>query len=273
MFYRDMQDQIEQFRLSGAWPKTYYSYSNIDFGTVKGLTVSYDLRRTGNARVRFSYTLQFADGTGSDANAAATIIRSDQPNLRTTNPLNYDRRHQFNAELDYRWGIGKDYNGPVVNRKKKGKSPVQIFSNLGANLTVTGGSGTPYTRSSQVIQYGNMGPILGSINGSRLPWQFLLNLKIDKEFELTLGGKKKKPASLDVYLEIRNLLNTMNVVGVYPATGSPKDDGYLSAAEYQSQINQQVSPAAYRDLYTVYINKPYNYSSPRQTSLGLMFNF
>ena len=70
MFYRDMQDQIEQFRLSGAWPATYYSYTNIDFGTVKGLTVSYDLRGTGNARVRFSYTLQFADGTGSNADDA-----------------------------------------------------------------------------------------------------------------------------------------------------------------------------------------------------------
>ena len=272
-FYRDMQDQIQQFRLSGAWPKTYYSYTNIDFGTVKGLTVSYDLRRTGNARVRFSYTLQFADGTGSDADAAATIIRTNQPNLRTTNPLNFDRRHQFNAEFDYRWGIGKDYNGPVIARKKKNKPPVQFLSNFGANLTLTGGSGTPYTRSSQVIQYGGMGPILGSINGSRLPWQFLLNLKVDKEFELTMGSKKKKPASLDVYLEVLNLLNTMNVVGVYPATGSPKDDGYLSAPEYQSQINQQVSPAAYRDLYTVYINKPFNYSTPRQTRLGLMFNF
>jgi hypothetical protein len=118
-----------------------------------------------------------------------------------------------------------------------------------------------------------MGPILGSINGSRLPWQFLLNLKVDKEFELTLGSKKKKPASLDVYIEVLNLLNTMNVVGVYPATGSPKDDGFLSAPEYQSQIANQISPAAYRDLYSTYMNRPFNYSSPRQTRLGVMFNF
>ena len=87
--------------------------------------------------------------------------------------------------------VGKDYNGPVIARKKKNKPPVQFLSNFGANLTLTGGSGTPYTRSSQVIQYGGMGPILGSINGSRLPWQFLLNLKIDKEFELTMGKRRK----------------------------------------------------------------------------------
>ncbi len=273
VFYREMRDQIQQFRLSGAFPKTYYSYTNIDFGTVKGLTVTYDLRRTNNARLRFNYTLQFADGTGSDANAASSIVRSDQPNLRTMNPLNFDRRHAFNISLDYRFGSGKDYNGPVIRREKKSKEPVQFLSNLGANLTLTGGSGTPYTRSSQVLSLGQMGPILGSINGARLPWQFLLNLRIDKDFNFALNKNKKKQATINVYVEILNLLNTQNVVSVYPATGSAKDDGYISAPEYQSQINQQVDSQAYRDLYSIYIDNPSNYSTPRQTRLGLMFNF
>jgi outer membrane receptor protein involved in Fe transport len=273
VFYREMRDQIQQYRLSGAYPKTYYSYTNIDFGTVKGLTVTYDLRRTGNARLRFNYTLQFAEGTGSDANAASTLIRSDQPNLRTMNPLNFDRRHAFNVSLDWRWASGKDYNGPVINRDKKKKPPLQILSNLGANLTLTGGSGTPYTKSSRVLPKGAMGPITGSINGSRLPWQFLLNLRIDKDFDFALTKNKKKMATLNVYLEILNLLNTANVTTVYPATGSPSDDGYLSAPEYQTQIDQQLDPTAYRDLYSIYINNPGNYSTPRQTRLGLMFNF
>jgi outer membrane receptor protein involved in Fe transport len=273
VFYREMRDQIQQYRLTGAYPKTYYSYTNIDFGTVKGLTVTYDLRRTGNARIRFNYTLQFADGTGSDANTSQGIIRSDQPNLRTMNPLNFDRRHAFNISVDYRFASGKEYNGPVINRKKSGKAPVQLLSNLGANLTVTGGSGTPYTTSSKVEQYGGMGPIKGSVNGSRLPWQFLMNLRIDKDFNFVMGKKKSKPATINVYLEVLNLLNTQNVLGVYPATGSPTDDGYLTAPEYQNQINQQVSPESYKDLYSIWINNPYNYSTPRQTRLGLMFNF
>ncbi|MEI6883620.1 MAG: TonB-dependent receptor [Bacteroidota bacterium] len=270
-FYREMRDQIQQYRLSGAYPKTYYSYNNIDFGTVKGLTLTYDLRRTGNARIRFNYTLQFATGTGSDNDAAGGIIRSDQPNLRTLNPLSYDRRHQFNISIDYRWGSGKDYNGPVINRKKKGKPPVQFLSNFGGNLTLTGGSGTPYTKSSRILPFGVMGPIQGSINGARLPWQFLLNLRIDKEFDFALN--KKKTGSLDVYLEINNLLNTKNVTYVYPATGSPNDDGFLTAPEWQTVINQQVDPQAYRDMYTIQMQSPYNYSSPRTIRLGLMFNF
>ncbi len=272
VFYREMRDEIQQYRLTGAYPRTYYSYTNIDFGTVKGLTLTYDLRRTNNARVRFNYTLQFADGTGSDANAAAAIVRSEQPNLRTLNPLSFDRRHQFNISIDYRWGVGKEYNGPVIRRKKSGKAPVQLLSNFGANFTITGGSGTPYTKSSKIMPYGAMGPIKGSINGARLPWQFVINMRIDKDFLFNMG-KKKKGGSLNVYLDILNLLNTKNVTGVYPATGSASDDGYLSAPEYQNQINQQVSSQSYRDLYSVWIDNPYNYSSPRQIRLGLMFNF
>ena len=273
VFYREMRDQIQQYRLTGAYPRTYYSRTNIDFGTVKGLTLTYDLRRTSNARIRFSYTLQFADGTGSDADAASGIIRSDQPNLRTLNPMSFDRRHDFKVSFDYRWGSGKDYNGPVINREKSGKSPIQILSNLGANLTLTGGSGYPYTASSKIMPYGAMGPIKGSINGSRLPWQFLLNLRIDKDFNFYLAKGKKKPATINIYLDVLNLLNTMNVTGVYPATGSPIDDGYLTAPEYQNQISQQVSQESYRDIYSIWVNNPYNYATPRQTRLGLMFNF
>ena len=271
VFYREMRDQIQQYRLSGAYPKTYYSYTNIDFGTVKGLTVTYDLRRSGNARLRFNYTLQFADGTGSDPDAASTIIRSDQPNLRTLNPLNFDRRHQFNISFDYRWGGGKDYNGPVINRKKSGKAPVQILSNLGANLTLTGGSGTPYTQTSKILPYGAMGPIKGSINGARLPWQFLISARFDKDFNFALN--KKKDGTINVYIEFSNLLNTQNVTAVYPGTGSASDDGFLSAPEWQNAISQQVDTQSFRDLYSVNMNNPYRYSSPRTIRLGLMFNF
>ena len=88
-----------------------------------------------------------------------------------------------------------------------------------------------------------------------------------------MGKKKSKPATINVYFEILNLLNTQNVLGVYPATGSPTDDGYLTAPEYQNQISQQASPESYRDYYSIWVNNPYNYATPRQTRLGLMFNF
>ena len=56
---------IQVKNLPGAYPATYLTMQNVDFGTVKGLTVKYDLRRTNNISLIANYTLQFADGTGS----------------------------------------------------------------------------------------------------------------------------------------------------------------------------------------------------------------
>jgi hypothetical protein len=42
---------------------------------------------------RASYTLQFANGTGSNPETARALIQSGQPNLRNLIPLDFDRRH------------------------------------------------------------------------------------------------------------------------------------------------------------------------------------
>ncbi|MDA3944169.1 MAG: carboxypeptidase-like regulatory domain-containing protein [Bacteroidetes bacterium] len=276
-FYREMRDMIQIFRFNGAYPKDYTSFNNLDFGTVKGMTVEYDLRRTNNARLRASYTLQFANATGASTTTAAALVAAGLPNLRSTIAMPWDRRHQFNVLFDYRYGKGKEYNGPVIRREKKDKAPVQILNNTGFSLTVTGGSGTPYTASRNVISpiSGGSQLLRGTYFGSRLPWQFRLDLRVDKDIDLNLGSKdgEKRMAYLNVYLQVLNLLDTKNVLGVYSATGNPDDDGYLSAPEWQRQINNQTDPIAFRELYSVYVNAPGNYSSPRQIRVGVLFNF
>ncbi len=56
--------------------------------------------------------------------------------------MNYDQRHRIVFNVDYRYGQGEAYNGPMI-----GKS--QIFANTGFNLITNLGSGTPFT--SQVF--------------------------------------------------------------------------------------------------------------------------
>lgn len=277
-FYREMRNMIQIYRFNGAYPKDYTSFNNLDFGTVKGLTVEYDLRRTNNARIRAGYTLQFANATGASTTTAAALVAAGLPNLRSTIAMPWDRRHQFNLLLDYRYGAGREYNGPRINREKKDKAPLNILENAGFTLTVLGGSGTPYTASrninSPLSAISNL--LKGTYYGSRLPWQFRLDLRVDKDFDLNLykkEGEDAKKAYLNVYLQVLNLLDTKNVLGVYPATGNPDDDGYLSAPEWQRQINNQTDPIAFRELYEVYVNNPGNYSSPRQIRVGVMFNF
>ncbi len=273
-FYREMRDMIQIYRFTGAYPKDYTSYNNIDFGTVKGMTIQYDMRRTNNARISAYYTLQFANGTGSSTTTAAALVASGLPNLRTTFPLAWDRRHSFNVFFDYRFGRGVDYNGPSIKREKKGKAPLQVLNNTGLSMTLTGGSGTPYTRSRNIYSQLSGGTRLlqGTYYGSRLPWQFRMDIRVDKDIELKMG-KGERPGNLNVYVSINNVLNTKNVLNVYPATGNPDDDGYLAAPEWQREINEQLDPQSFRDLYAIFVDRPWYYSSPRTIRLGVIFNF
>ena len=139
-FYRELRDMIQIRNVQEAWPRTYRTYDNIDFGTVKGLSLTYDLRRTGNIWMRANYTLQFADGTGSDPNTSLALINSGQSNLRVINSLNFDQRHRIQITTDFRYGAGKDYNGPMLFGKP-------ILQRTGVNLVTIFGSGTPgYSR-------------------------------------------------------------------------------------------------------------------------------
>ncbi len=277
-FYREFRDMIQVVAVNYAYPVNYLTYDNIDFGTAKGFTVAYDLRRTNGVQLTASYTLQFADGTGSGSSEAATLISSGQPNLRTTLPLDFDQRHAIVCNVDYRFGSGANYHGPVV-----GKGSTKLFDNVGANMVFRAGSGTPYTQQSNPTPDAQFGvasrPNLeGSVNGSRFPWQVRMDLRIDKDIDLHWGGdqakgESAKEASLNIYLQVLNVLNTKNIQNVYRYTGNAADDGYLNAASTQALINAQNDPNSFRDLYAIKVNNPSNYSIPRRIRLGVMLDF
>lgn len=290
-YYSEKRDQIQAYRYSGAYPSTYYSYANLDFGTVQGFTLSYELRRTHNVSLRASYTLQFAKGTGSSATSGLAIIASGQPNLRTLTNLSFDQRHALSLWIDYHFDGGLDYNGPVTHkvRVKNGVEEavdIKWLQNAGISLNISARSGTPYSRSSKAFSdyvSGTKSQLSGTINGSNMPWIFQCDLRIDKSFTFNLNGKNakdkegnpkgKKPGYLTVYLDILNLFNLKNVIYVYEYTGNADDDGYLSAAEYQQQILSQVSTDSYYDLYSIRMRDPYNYSQPIRARLGVQFSF
>ena len=277
-FYREFRNQITLVSLSNAYPKTYQTYANKDFGTVKGFSAEFDLRRSGGVSLTANYTLQFAEGSGSNANSGANLSGSDQPNLRITLPLDYDQRHTITINLDYRFGEGKDYKGPQFDRKKKDATQtVQVFQNVGANLIFRIGSGTPYTRDVAASPIGGRSQINGSINGSYKPWQFRSDLRIDKNIELTWGKKdsdSKKTANLNIYLQVLNLFNTRNILEVYNFTGNADDDGYLASAQGSLSVNSTpATAAAVNDQYTIFINNPINYGRPRTIRIGVLLDF
>ncbi len=274
-FYRELRDMIQQTKVNFAYPKEYLTYDNIDFGTVKGLSLAYDLRRTGNIRLTANYTLQFADGTGSADNTSNKLLSNGQPNLRTIAPLDFDQRHAITVSFDYRYKDGKDYNGPMVKNS-------QILANTGLNIIFRAGSGTPYSKQRDVttqannlgLQQASTGLLDGEINGSRLPWQYRIDLKIDRDFKLKFGkSENSKAAYLNIYIQVMNVFDTQNIIDIYKYTGNPDDDGYLASATGQTLIPLQTDPEAFVDQYNIKVNNPANYSLPRRARLGVKIDF
>jgi outer membrane receptor protein involved in Fe transport len=268
-FYKELRDMIQLTNTLAAYPAQYYTYGNIDFGTVKGMSVNYDLRRTNNIQLTANYTLQFADGTGSSATSGQSLIGTGQPNLRTTIPLGFDQRHAISASVDYHYGNGKDYDGPVWFGAK-------VFQDAGFNCMLSAGSGTPYSRQSNITQaaaefINDRSTLTGNLNGSRLPWQFRMNMKVNKEFKIKWSDKKS--SHLNVYVQAQNLLNAQNVISVYRATGNPEDDGYLTDPTAQNSIDAQIDPDAFRYLYSLKVNNPSNFSLPRMWRAGISIYF
>ncbi|MBN9483488.1 MAG: hypothetical protein BGO70_13480 [Bacteroidetes bacterium 43-93] len=278
-FYKERKDMIQVRPYLFAWPSTYYTYGNRDFSTTKGLTLNYDLRRVGNLRMTVAYTLQFAEGTGSNATSTARsglsgngivqqFVSAGLPNLRYSTVLDYDSRHNISATIDYRY---EDNDGPVIGGK-------HILENAGVNFIARARSGEPYTKYAQPIPTGNI--IEGGVNGARLPWHYGLDMKLDKNFKLGFLTRKPKageaaraPKVLNAYVMIQNLLNIRDRLSVDGYTGRPDDDGYLRSPQGILNTQLQTNPTSYQDIYTLWLQNPDRINLPRRINLGIQLNF
>jgi len=281
-YYKERKNMIALQPYLYAYPTTYYTYGNRDFSTTDGTTIKYDLRATNHLSMTLSYTLQFAEGTGStpySTNSGGggqispngllqSFIEAGLPNLRYVTALDYDSRHNIVANINYRYADGE---GPIVDG-------LNILQNAGIDLIGRARSGEPYTRYSDAL--GNT--VDGGINGSRLPWHYGIDLRVDKDFALTSGKKHKdalagvkakRPLYLKGIIQVNNLLNTRDILGVYGYTGKPDDNGYLTSSYGAQYVPQQISPKAYADQYAIAYNNPANLNYARTISFALQFDF
>jgi len=259
-FYKNIDNLIQLRALKNTFPNNYSTYRNVDFGTVKGVEFEFDLRRTAGVSINANYTLSFAQGTGSDANTTGNIFWLREANPFVPNfisPLDFDRRHTANLAVDYRLGANE---GPTVFGAK-------VFENFGVNVLTRFKSGQPYSRL--LAPYAIDSPVRltglqGEINGQTLPSTTLIDLKVDRRFQLSQG------TALTAYLEVENLLDVDNETNVYQATGLADDDGYLDT---ESGLQERPIGSSGREYYRFNLRNPGNYGIPRQTRLGFRFNF
>ena len=274
-YYKETRDLIQLVQYAGADPnQNYYSYDNLDFKTIKGLTVGYDLRQSKNIRIAANYTLQYAEGTGLSTNTMTELIKEGYTTLKMLNPIPDDRRHEFKLSFDYRLAGGSKYNGPTIDRVVKDKETgeersesIKLLENFGVNFIAVAQSGRPYTRAFSHKQP----TIVGSYYGARLPWGFYFDIILDKSFPIQVGKRK---TNLTVAMTVNNLFNIRNTTSVFPVTGNTEDDGYLTDPETQNDINAVYDPVSYRDVYAIsLVNNYWRYSAPRTFKLTLAYSF
>lgn len=266
-FYKETKDLIvirQIYADPGAVHATYIGNINGDYGTIRGLTLRYDIRRTDRVSLNASYTLQSAQATGSNSGTHFNIAWQDVsgPNGEPYFPVipaptDFDRSHFGNVNLDYRYA---DNDGPTLFNKK-------ILERAGANFLFTFSSGRRYTKNqvSSAFFPTNAPVPYETINASEAPWNFQLDLRVNKIFSVTRG------VDLDVYLWVVNLLNTQNVVNIYTATGLPDNDGYFSTETGRNYVEQQ-GPNA-KKLYDYLVDNIANYGTPRVIRLGARLTF
>jgi len=258
-YYKDVKDLVEITTIPSS-PNQFASYRNRDFATIKGVDIGFKMRPINRISADVSYSLSYAQGTGSVSNTQGNIAWYAAQTPKMTAPLSFDQRHKLAIGVDYSLGKGE---GPALGRWKP-------FQNLGVNVLYNVASGTPYT-PTRVFNEVTLAAVSsrpdGPINSRYGPWTSDLDIKASRSFSL-MG------LNCEAYAWVLNVLDTRNSINVYGSTGSASSTGWLFTEDGQNYL--ATAAAAGRDgqmLYELAQNNPNFYSNPRLVRFGFRTNF
>ncbi len=274
-FYKDTKNLIQNRRVYNSLGNpSFTGYQNEDFATSKGLELSLELRRTNRLSARLNYTLSDAQGTGASS-ASNGVATSDEIKARFPNftaPLPYNQAHRGNLVLDYRYAKGE--GGPVL--EGMGIYVLMSFYS-GHNYTKIEepqnlGQSTPWNVGIRALIDARFRNPVESANASTTPWVFNIDLNWNKVFYFG-------DFNFELYVNVLNLLNTKQVVNVYPQTGTPFDDGWLKspnantykALPYYTDFYKAVNQANRWGIMQTFVGDVYG--APRQIRVGARMEF
>ena len=185
-FYKDINDWLgtEVFELYTRGD--YYNrYATVDFGNVKGFTLSFEKRRSGYFSGSVDYTYSVAEGNSSDPLSKFYDLQTVPPreSEKRVVPLSWDQTHTLNLNL-------------TVSKAK----------DWGFSLIGKIGSGLPYTPTMDAIR-------VDAENSERKPSKLSFDLHAHKDYYFS------NKVHATVFLKIYNLFDKMNEVLVYSDTG------------------------------------------------------
>lgn len=162
----------------------YARYINRDFGSVRGITLSFNKAYSDYWALTFDYTYQIAEGNASDPDQVFRANQSTPPAAveKQLAPLNWDQRHTINFSVSLgnlqEWGI---------------------------NLIGRFGSGMPYTPQQSDER--------SSIeNSARKPPTYTMDVRMF--YTLNFLGLRSQ-----LFLNIYNVTDQLNELAVYTDTG------------------------------------------------------
>ncbi|UCD63446.1 MAG: TonB-dependent receptor [Candidatus Zixiibacteriota bacterium] len=262
-YYKDVDDLVQVYS-QAAFPNSYGTYRNSDYGTIKGLEFAFTLRRTRNIYLNVKYTLTYATGTGSFATTQANIAWQSTDEPKQNAPLDFDQRHNLVGNFDWRTG---ENGGPRLGE-------IHPLENFGVNVLVTAASGLPYSPSevyNEVTLAASAPTAEAPRNSNYGPWTFSIDLKAEKTFNVS--GYKIVP-----FVWVKNLLDRDNALTVYESTGRPNTTNWLASEPGLEFLDtygevQEETGLAGEEMYNLKEANPQNYSNPRQIFVGLRVAF
>jgi hypothetical protein len=224
-FYKDIKGLLgTRYKAAAGGALSYTSYEVIDYGYSKGIEFGIRKRRRKWIGWEFIYTLMTAKGTSSYARERyyEDIVTEPDPitgEMRTPPrkpyPLEFDRTHSIFLEVSVR--IPKKITG---------------IGGTFFNITNEINSGLPYTKTNR------RGDRIGTKNSARLPWTWTTDLKIRRDFRI--GNTQA-----EFFVDITNLFNRKNIIGVYSYSGLPDDPGTMYSKDEYIELSN--FPDEYRD--------------------------
>ena len=261
VYYKDVKDLVEITNIRSS-PNAFSSYRNRDFATIKGLDLAYTLRRVGLVAFNASYSLSWANGTGSLSQTQRNLAWYGEETPKMASPLAFDQRHKLSANLDFRYGKGQ---GPLVKGNR-------LLENAGINILANAASGTPYTPTivyNEVTLAALASEPEAPVNARYGPWTFQVDAKLSKSIGI---GRQ----NLDLYIWALNIFNRDNVHTVYTSSGSALSTNWLNTPEGQAFIETNATTygeAGAIERYQLAERSPLLHGVPRMVRFGAKLSF
>ena len=208
--------------IPGQGLKTVRFLTNADFGYVRGFDARLSRRWTDLLFGQVNYSYLTSRTTGSDpTNFLQTIGRQTDPVTgqpftppQAALPADFDQTHTLTGTAVFTAPADFLEDNRTLNT---------VLRNMTMDVAFSARSGVPYTKTTIDGATSNIlgpDPVFDEeVNGSRLPWTYLLNASLGKAF--TLPGEMRMRA----YIDVRNLANFKNVATVFSRTGDPLSPG------------------------------------------------